>query len=234
MRAGTESIACPVRKSADEHLVAIIGAGSWGTALAIVLAPRFERIRLWAHETDLVERMCAHPRERCFPSRFLAARECRADGGSEAMRWTDAGIVVGVMPSRFARALYRPMLPHLTSRDAIRQRHQGAGARDAAAHVGSGARGDRREIRAAHRRSLRSDLRARGGARRADRGGDRIRKIRELAASIQREFSGPTFRLYTNDDPVGVELGAALKNIIAIGAGICQGLGSGQQFAWRR
>jgi glycerol-3-phosphate dehydrogenase (NAD(P)+) len=49
----------------------------------------------------------------------------------------------------------------------------------------------------------------------------------ELAASIQREFSGPTFRLYTNDDPAGVEIGAALKNTIAIGAGICQGLGLG-------
>ena len=49
----------------------------------------------------------------------------------------------------------------------------------------------------------------------------------ELAASIQREFSGPSFRLYTNDDPAGVEIGAALKNTIAIGAGICQGLGLG-------
>jgi glycerol-3-phosphate dehydrogenase (NAD(P)+) len=48
-----------------------------------------------------------------------------------------------------------------------------------------------------------------------------------LAGSIQREFSGPTFRLYTNDDPAGVEIGAALKNVIAIGAGICQGLGLG-------
>ena len=37
--------------------LAIIGAGSWGTALAIVLAPRFDRVQLWAHEADLVERM---------------------------------------------------------------------------------------------------------------------------------------------------------------------------------
>ncbi len=50
---------------------------------------------------------------------------------------------------------------------------------------------------------------------------------RNLATSIQRVFSGPTFRLYTNTDPVGVEIGAALKNIIAIGAGICQGMGLG-------
>jgi glycerol-3-phosphate dehydrogenase (NAD(P)+) len=49
----------------------------------------------------------------------------------------------------------------------------------------------------------------------------------ELAASIQRDFSGPAFRLYASDDPAGVEIGAALKNIIAIGAGICEGLGLG-------
>src|SRR5260370_34649431 len=49
----------------------------------------------------------------------------------------------------------------------------------------------------------------------------------ELATSIQREVSGPTFRLYANDDPLGVEIGAALKNTLAIGSGISQGLGLG-------
>jgi glycerol-3-phosphate dehydrogenase (NAD(P)+) len=46
----------------------------------------------------------------------------------------------------------------------------------------------------------------------------------EVARCVQQAFSGPTFRLYTNADPVGVEVGAALKNVIAIGAGICEGL----------
>src|SRR5260370_35867100 len=50
---------------------------------------------------------------------------------------------------------------------------------------------------------------------------------RETASSIQKAFSGPSFRLYTNSDPIGVEVGAALKNVIAIAAGICQGLGLG-------
>jgi glycerol-3-phosphate dehydrogenase (NAD(P)+) len=49
----------------------------------------------------------------------------------------------------------------------------------------------------------------------------------ELARFVQREFSGPSFRLYTNDDPIGVELGGALKNTIAIAAGVCAGLGLG-------
>src|SRR5262249_31679146 len=48
-----------------------------------------------------------------------------------------------------------------------------------------------------------------------------------LAERLQREFSDPTFRIYVNDDVTGVELGGALKNIIAIAAGVCDGLGLG-------
>src|SRR5947207_2489229 len=48
-----------------------------------------------------------------------------------------------------------------------------------------------------------------------------------LVETVQREFSDPRFRVYTNDDVVGVELGGALKNIIAIAAGVCDGLGLG-------
>ncbi len=48
-----------------------------------------------------------------------------------------------------------------------------------------------------------------------------------LAKEIQNDFSGPTFRVYAGSDPIGVEIGGSLKNVIAIGAGICDGLGMG-------
>jgi len=48
-----------------------------------------------------------------------------------------------------------------------------------------------------------------------------------LALNIQSSFSGPTFRLYTSQDPIGVEIGGAVKNVVAIGAGVCHGLGLG-------
>src|SRR5208283_1884264 len=48
-----------------------------------------------------------------------------------------------------------------------------------------------------------------------------------LASEIQEEFSGPTFRLYTNDDVIGTEIAGAVKNVIAIAAGVCTGLGLG-------
>jgi glycerol-3-phosphate dehydrogenase (NAD(P)+) len=49
----------------------------------------------------------------------------------------------------------------------------------------------------------------------------------KVATEVQTAFSGPSLRLYTNQDPIGVEVGAALKNVIAIGAGVCKGLGLG-------
>src|SRR4029077_18791032 len=49
----------------------------------------------------------------------------------------------------------------------------------------------------------------------------------DVAARVQSLFSGPSFRLYTSSDPIGVEVAAALKNVIAIAAGVCQGLGLG-------
>src|SRR5204862_7626631 len=48
-----------------------------------------------------------------------------------------------------------------------------------------------------------------------------------VAAEVQSAFSGPAFRLYTSPDPVGVEIGGAVKNVVAIGAGVCHGLGFG-------
>jgi glycerol-3-phosphate dehydrogenase (NAD(P)+) len=204
---------------------AIIGAGSWGTALAIVLAPRFERIRLWAHEGDLVERMFSTRINDVFLPGFSLPLnvEPTADLGYAL---ESAGIVVGVMPSRFARSLYREMLPHLAPEmrfvSATKGLEQGTLLR--MSEVARAVIGQKFEPRVA---VLSGPTFAREVAR-----GDPTAVViaspdRELAASIQHEFSGPAFRLYANDDPVGVELGAALKNIIAIGAGICDGLGLG-------
>ncbi len=142
------------------------------------------------------------------------------------MRSRDAGIVVGVMPSRFARPLYREMLPHLTPEmrfvSATKGLEQGTLLR--MSEVARQVIGEKFEPRVA---VLSGPTFAREVARGEPTAVVIASPDQELAASIQREFSGPTFRLYANDDPVGVELGAALKNIIAIGAGICDGLGLG-------
>ncbi len=203
----------------------IIGAGSWGTALGIVLAPRFELIRLWAHEADLVERMFSTRANDVFLPGFSLPLnvEPTADLGYALER---AGIVVGVMPSRFARPLYREMLPYLEPEmrfvSATKGLEQGTLLR--MSEVAREVIGQKFEPRVA---VLSGPTFAREVARGEPTAVVIASTDQELAATIQREFSGPMFRLYANDDPLGVELGAALKNIIAIGAGICDGLGLG-------
>jgi glycerol-3-phosphate dehydrogenase (NAD(P)+) len=191
----------------------------------MVLAPRFQGIRLWAHEEDLVARMSATRVNHVFLPGFALPLnvEPTTDLGYAL---ADAGILIGVMPSRFARPLYRRMLPHLQPEmrfvSATKGLEQGTLLR--MSEVAQEVIGEKFAPRIA---VLSGPTFAREVAR-----GDPTAVViaspdRELAASVQREFSGPTFRLYANDDPVGVELGAALKNIIAIGAGICDGLGLG-------
>src|ERR1700687_4761861 len=92
--------------------LAIIGGGSWGTALSIVLAPRFESLRLWVYETDLAARLRATRENDVYlpglrvPDRVEIVTDLRAALDA-------AQIVLGVIPSRHARVVYTQMLPHL-------------------------------------------------------------------------------------------------------------------------
>src|SRR6202050_1572837 len=201
--------------------IAIIGAGSWGTALSIVLAPRFERVRIWAHETDLVERMAASQINDVFLPGFRLPENVEPVSDLK-VALQGAGIVVGVMPSRFARSVYSSILAHVDD-----------GMRFVSATKGleNGTLLRMSEVAGQVLGKKFAVLSGPTFAREVARGEPTAVVIssddQELAVSIQREFSGPSFRLYTNDDPAGGEIGAALKNTIAIGAGICQGLGLG-------
>lgn len=202
--------------------LAIIGAGSWGTALAIVLAPRFERVRLWVHESDLARRMDETRENDVYLPGFLLPPN--VDVGTEIPACLDhARIVMGVMPSHHARALYTRMLPDLNTDTTFVSATKGI------------------EKGTLLRMSQVIDQ-VTGSTKIAVLSGPTFAKEvaqgepaavvvssmdPKVAAAVQSEFSGPSLRLYTNGDPIGVEMGAALKNVIAIGAGVCQGLGLG-------
>src|SRR5262249_44104412 len=94
----------PAFERTSVNSLAIIGAGSWGTALSVVLAPRFDRIRLWAHEEDLAARMQSTRENNIFLSGLqLPSNVAPARGLAAALE--GASIVPGVMPSKFARAV---------------------------------------------------------------------------------------------------------------------------------
>lgn len=205
--------------------LAIIGGGSWGTALSIVLAPRFERIRLWFHEDDLAGRaVTSRENDVYLPGFRLPAAVEPTSGLEHALE--GAEVVLGVMPSHHARLLYRRMLPHLEPSMRFVSATKGIenGTLMRVSEVIGEVAGERFPPRVA---VLSGPTFAREIARGEPAAVVISSTDRELAREMQAAFSGPSLRLYTNDDPVGVELGAALKNVIAIAAGVCAGLDLG-------
>jgi len=205
--------------------LAVIGGGSWGTALAIVLAPRFERVCLWVYEQDLAERMQSSRENDVFlPGARL--KENTTVTNVLARSVEDAEIVLGVMPSHHARRVYDDLLPHLTDEMLLVSATKGIenGTLLRMSQVINDVVGNRFPPRV-------GVLSGPTFAREVVRGEPAAVVIAShdigLARAVQAAFSGPTLRLYTNSDPVGVELGAALKNIIAIASGACAGLGLG-------
>ncbi len=198
-----------------------MGGGSWGTALAITLAPRFDEVRLWVFEKDLAGRLGASRENDVFLPGFRLPENVQvtSDLGGAA----GAEIVLGVMPSRHARAVYSAAAPYLDPSMIFVSATKGL-ERDTLLRVS--------EVME-QVLPFRAKIAVLSGptfAREVARGEPAAIVIASgeeaVAAAVQRAFSGPCFRLYTNSDMIGVEIGAALKNVIAIGAGVCQGLGN--------
>jgi len=205
--------------------LSILGGGSWGTALAIVLGPRFERLRLWVFEPDLARRMIAS-RENDVYLPGLRVPD-NVDIVSDLHSVIDgAGILLGVVPSQHARSLYERVLAAADSEMIFVSATKGleSGTLLRMSQVLSEVAQSKFEARIA---VLSGPTFAREVA-----SGEPTTVVvastqADTAATVQTAFSGPSFRLYTNPDLVGVEIGGALKNVIAIAAGVVQGLGLG-------
>ena len=205
--------------------LAIIGGGSWGTALSIVLAPRFDAVRLWVYETALAERMTSTRENDIFlPGFQLPPAVLPTSTLEEAL--CNADIVLTVMPSHHVRGVVTRMLPCLHPEILLVSATKGIETITLmrVSEVLTEVVRQRFEPRIA---VLSGPTFAREVAQGQPTAITIASGDHELSRNVQCAFSGPTFRLYTNSDPVGVELGAALKNVIAIAAGVCQGLGFG-------
>jgi glycerol-3-phosphate dehydrogenase (NAD(P)+) len=208
--------------------IAIVGAGAWGTGLAIVMGRSGNhRVRLWAHEKAVRDSISAgHVNELFLPGQPIPATVSTTGNFQEALE--DAEIVVSVMPSQHCRHLFQQMAPHLKPAMLFVSATKGLEETtllrmtEVATQVIETSRGFAPRIAALSGPSFAKEV-ARGDPTAITVAS----RDRELAETVQREFSDPGFRLYTNDDVVGVELGGALKNIIAIAAGVCDGLGLG-------
>ena len=207
--------------------VAVIGAGAWGTALAIVLGRRgAHQVRLWANESEVVESVTnSRINQKFLPGSALPESiEVTCDLATALDR---AEIVISVMPSQHCRALFERMLPFLT--EEIQFVSCTKGLEDGTLLRMTEVIADvlRRAKFSPHIGALSGPSFAKEVARGDPTAVAVASTDRTVAAAIQQAFNDSSFRVYTNDDVIGVELGGAVKNVIAIAAGVCDGLGLG-------
>jgi glycerol-3-phosphate dehydrogenase (NAD(P)+) len=208
--------------------IAIIGAGAWGTGIAIVLGRKgTHRVRLWAHETDVCESiMQKRLNETFLPGRSIPNSVTASNDLAATLQ--GARIVVSVMPSQHCRALFERMRPLLPPQalivSATKGLEEGSLQRmtEVISEVLKRENGSIPAVGALSGPSFAQEV-ARGDPTAITIAS----KDSELLRSVQQEFGDSSFRVYTNSDVIGVELGGALKNIVAIAAGICDGLGFG-------
>lgn len=208
--------------------IAIIGAGAWGTGIAIALGRKgTHQIRLWAHEKEVWDSIAVRRVNELFlPGQSIP--DCVSPTGDLREALFGVQIVVSVMPSPHCRRLFQEMRPFLRPDmlfvSATKGLEEGSLLRmtELIASVVRADGGFAPRVGALSGPTFAKEV-ARGDPTAITVASQDL----ELAETVQREFSDPRFRVYTNADVIGVELGGALKNIIAIAAGVCDGLGLG-------
>jgi glycerol-3-phosphate dehydrogenase (NAD(P)+) len=212
--------------------IAVIGAGAWGTAIAIALGRKGTHdVSLWAYEKEVIESITSrHTNDLFLPGLAIPESVKATSSLEESVR--GAQIVVSVMPSHHTRRVYTSMKPYLHEGMLFVSATKGIEndsllrMTDVISEVVSADGGFCPRLGALSGPSFAKEV-AKG-----DPTAIAIAtKDADLAKTVQDEFSDITFRVYRNEDMAGVELGGALKNCVAIAAGIVDGLGLGYNTA---
>ena len=201
---------------------AIVGAGAWGTALADLVARNGQRAVLWARETDVVADVNAnHTNSRFLRGAALSPSLTATDDLAAALK--DANTITFVAPSHVLRAVIRSAA-HAVRDDAVLivatkgiERESFALMTDIVAEELPG-----RSVVALSGPSFAAEV-----AQRQPTAVVAASRDEAAALRTQQLFSSAEFRVYTQRDVVGVELGGALKNVMAVATGVLDGLGLG-------
>jgi len=204
--------------------ISIIGAGSFGTAMAAVASSCGNDVVLWAHDPNVASEIESTRRNPIYlPSVALEGRVRATSSLGEAAEFSD--VLFMIVPSHHYRAVLADIRPHLRGDVAIVSGTKGIEndtlqrmSEVTAQELGGGLRAF-------------AVLSGPTFALEAARGDPTAAVVasldQELAEQVQRAMSSPTFRVYNSFDVAGVELAGALKNVIAIAAGVIEGLGLG-------
>jgi glycerol-3-phosphate dehydrogenase (NAD(P)+) len=205
--------------------IAVIGGGSWGTALAGRLAANGNDTVLWAYEPELVAEINAsHTNSLYLPGINLhPALACTGDL-EEAV--SGRSIVLLVTPVQVMRGVLKQLVPYLAPDTIIANASKGIELEtlQTVSQICGELLGDAALARYV---ALSGPTFAREVAQELPSLIVAASRNTEASHAVQAAFSCPCLRVYTNGDVIGVELGGAVKNVIAIAAGICDGLGFG-------
>ena len=207
--------------------IAILGGGSWGTALAIVLsrARRKHDISLWVHDSALAESIQRDRENRTYLPGHRLAREIQVTSDIRNAV-ADAQIVVGAIPTAHARGVYTAAAEHVAPGTAFVSASKGLEPKthQRMSEVIGTVIARKHDPRVA---VLSGPSFAAEAAKSEPTAVLLASHDDYLASELQQEFAAPYFRLYISNDVLGVELAGAMKNVIAIAAGLCHGLGLG-------
>lgn len=207
--------------------VAVIGAGAWGTALAAHAARIDHDVTIWAREPEVVRDVNEAHENKLFLEGVALPKTIHASCDmAEVLAGAD--IVVLVPPSAFLRSVVTEAAPHLPPNARVAIATKGIENAslllmiDVARQVLTATKTPHEELAVLSGPSF-----AREVASGLPTDVVIASKSETVAADLQKALHSPMFRVYTSRDPIGVEVGGALKNVLAIAAGACDGLGMG-------
>lgn len=201
----------------------VLGSGAWGTALALSLSRNSRPVTMWAHSPEMAKEIVDAGENVQFLPGFKLPPAITVTGDNAAV--ASADIIVSVVPSEFLRSTLSRLVPHMRTGQIIVSATKG---------VENNTLLRMTQVIAENTAGLTIPVGALSGpsfAQEVAEGQPTAVTVAfdepAVAGLVQREFSSESLRLYTSTDVIGVELGGALKNVIAIAAGIAVGVGLG-------
>jgi glycerol-3-phosphate dehydrogenase (NAD(P)+) len=207
--------------------IVVLGSGAWGTALALSLSRNGRPVTIWAHSPEAAKEIVDAGENVLFLPGFKLPPTITVTGDNAAIGPAD--IIVSVVPSEFLRSTLSRLVPHMRTGQIVVSATKG---------VENGTLLRMSQVIAENTAGLSIPIGTLSGPSFAQEVADGQPTAvtvafddPAVAALVQREFSSESLRLYTSTDVIGVELGGALKNVIAIAAGIAVGVGLGYNSA---